>query len=92
MATLGQEEPRVTEIPVYAINYGGADGQSNHDFLRFLSEKSGAKYFDMTSAAESGANVAQLLKQIGQPVMRFLGAECDKDFVKIITPIRCVIK
>lgn len=89
MATLGPEEPQDTKIPIYGINYGGTGGRNNHDFMRFLCEKSGAKYFDMTSTAESGASIAQLKEQIGRPAMRFLGAEYDKDFVDIITPIRC---
>ena len=82
------EEIPDASVPVYAINFGSSGGRHNHDLLRFMSEKSGGKYFDMTSNVEIEASIENLTREIGRPTMRFLGAEYDKSLMSLITPIR----
>jgi len=90
MATLGREEPsNTTEVPVYAINFGGTS-QNRNSYLKYICEKSGGKYFDMTSTGGDGYNDELILAELGKPAMSFIRAEYADNEMSIVRTARCV--
>lgn len=87
IANLGREEPSSqSKIPIYCIN-GGGGNEHNHDFLKYLSEKSGGKYFD----ASNKGILEDIRSQIGRSVFRFLSADFNAKDISIISPTRLVL-
>lgn len=56
VANMGSEEPNPSEIPIFALNSGGGT-EHNHEFLQYICEKSGGKYFDLAGSRISDEDV-----------------------------------
>lgn len=67
LSNFGKETPRSFESPVYAI---GSSTNTNHDFLRFLSQRSGGAYFNMKTT-----EIRKIVNSIGQAPFSYLKTE-----------------
>jgi len=78
LSNFGKEEPAAFKAPVYAFS---ADATANHPFLRYLAQRSGGEYFNLSRLADP-----DVLARIGDVRFSFVEASVIEGEVEDLLP------